>query len=325
MKQVSIEIIHKCLNNCLHCSSCSGENCTLKISKNQAMKVVDGLKKLETETINISGGEPFLHEGLLDIVRYIKQAGIDVYIYTSGITLGANGLATSLNKEDLMLLKKYGVKKLIFDIPAVNEDVYNEFMGTVGYYKYAVSSLEHAIDIGISTEIHFVPTRINIEEVDEILKFAKKMNVNQVSFLGLVPHGRARDNKERLFLDAETNACLKKHLSQLNNDMVRIGIPLQLENMDCHCNAGKSKLCIRYDGKVYGCEAFKYIKLYDADGKEVIPDSIYDYSIEDIYYNSKYLNQEKRFIMCQMSYSVNDEKCPVQRKLREMECIENHR
>lgn len=31
MKQISIEIIHKCPNKCMHCSSCSDINCTLMI------------------------------------------------------------------------------------------------------------------------------------------------------------------------------------------------------------------------------------------------------------------------------------------------------
>ena len=87
MKQISIEIIHKCPNKCLHCSSYSDITRTMKLSTDKILSIIDSAKKLNTEIISISGGEPFLHEGLVEIVQYAKMQGLKVYIYTSGITI----------------------------------------------------------------------------------------------------------------------------------------------------------------------------------------------------------------------------------------------
>ena len=70
MKQISIEIIHKCPNRCLHCSSNSDINCTLKIETAEVKKIIDSASKLNTEVLSISVGEPFLDDGLLEIVQY---------------------------------------------------------------------------------------------------------------------------------------------------------------------------------------------------------------------------------------------------------------
>lgn len=59
MKQISIEIIHKCPNRCLHCSSNSDINCTLKIETAEVKKIINSASKLNTEVLSISGGEPF--------------------------------------------------------------------------------------------------------------------------------------------------------------------------------------------------------------------------------------------------------------------------
>ena len=107
--------------------------------------------------------------------------------------------------------------------------------------------------------------------------------------MGLVPHGRAANNTGELVLDADENEKLKLKLEAINNNKIRIGIPLQREGSDCCCYAGKNKLCIRYDGKVFGCETFKYIQLSDENNRIVKPDSIYNKSLEDIYYHSEYL------------------------------------
>lgn len=318
MNQVSIEIIHKCPNKCIHCSSISDINCTLIIETRKVKELIDSIVDLKTEVLSISGGEPFLHAGLLEIVRYAKEKGVTTYVYTSGVVLNDEGEATSINWELLSELHNLSVDRIIFDLPAINESVYDKFMGTKGYQRYALESISRVQKLGIFTEIHFVPTKINVGEVDSILEFAEKAGINKVSFLGLVPHGRASQNKQELVLEKKENDELKVKLEEIASEKIRIGIPLQLDNEEYCCYAGKSKLCIRYDGKVFGCEAFKYVQLVDENNKAIIPDSIYEKSLEDIYINSEYLRYERKFVEKQMSECNCGEKCPVQRMMRKV-------
>lgn len=316
MKQISIEIIHKCPNNCLHCSSYSGINCTMKIETEKVKDIIDSAVKLETEMLSISGGEPFLHEGLFDIVEYAKIKGIKVSVYTSGIIVDEFGNIENLSKNSLQKLYNIGVDKIIFDLPAIDEEVYDEFMGTKGYQKYAFKSIDDTRKMGIFTEIHFVPTKINFNQIDKMLEYVQKNDINQISFLGLVPHGRALENQPKLYLNKIDNSKLKNKLKQISTRNVRIGIPLQDLGSKYCCYAGKNKLCIRYDGKVFGCEAFKYIKLWNSEGKVIIPDTIYNSKLEDIYWNSEYLKAEQKFIAEQLKDINCQENCPVQRMIR---------
>lgn len=146
--------------------------------------------------------------------------------------------------------------------------------------------------------------------------FAQKSGVSQVNFLGLVPHGRAWQNRDILVLDAEENRRLKEKLAKIANDGVRIGIPLQLKNNKSCCYAGRNKLFIRYDGLVFGCEAFKYILFQDDFDRLVEPDSIYDMALADIYDQSENLQLEQELIKCQLSADDCGEKCPVQKSFR---------
>lgn len=317
MKQLSIEIIQKCPNRCLHCSSFSGSNCETKISTEMVKKVIDSAYKLDAEILSISGGEPFLHEGLLDIVRYAKQNNITTYIYTSGIKYDDVGNPCSINFEEFQELHNLSVDKIIFDIPAITEKIYDKFMGTCDNQKFAIESLVRSKQSGIYTEIHFVPTKINVDEIDNILSFSDKYKVDQVSFLGLVPHGRALENSNELLLSEQENEALKIKLDGLSFDKKRIGIPLQRNHHNnCNCYAGKNKLCVRYDGMVFGCEAFKYIQLFDDNGNIITPDSIYNRSLDDIFRNSEYLKAEKKYIEHQMAELGCSDKCPVQRSIR---------
>lgn len=316
MKQISVEIIQKCPNRCLHCSSLADSSCILKIEPDQMKKVIDSAAVLHTEVLSISGGEPFLHSDLLAIAAYAKAKGIAVYIYTGGVIFDGAGSIRSIPEEILRELHKIAVDKIIFDIPAISEDIYDKFMGSTGYQGFAFKSLRAACRTGLCTEIHFVPTRINLGEVENVIRFARESGVSQVSFLGLVPHGRARQNKDKLLLGEEESQALKEKLAQIANQQIRIGIPLQLEDSEYCCYAGKDKLCVRYDGLVFGCEAFKYVHLHDRLGCLVQPDSIYSMALEDIYTDSEYLKLEREFVARYLSDSGCGEKCPVQKMLR---------
>lgn len=78
MKHVSIEILRKCPNNCMHCSSDSGPKKDDFIIKYEEIKeVFDGLSEIGVEAVSISGGEPFLHQDLLKKwLNMVKKKGL---------------------------------------------------------------------------------------------------------------------------------------------------------------------------------------------------------------------------------------------------------
>lgn len=312
MRQVSIEITQKCMNSCIHCSSLSDRMCRNIIPKDKIFEIIDNIKELNMDLLCISGGEPFLHKDLPDIVRYGKEHHITIYIYTSGIIADKYDKLCSLSMEILSELNNIGVDKLIFDMPAVDENIYDTFMGVSGHFGYAIDSIKKSVKAGITTELHFVPTKLNVGQIDDVMKFAADNKISCVSFLRLVCHGRAQYHTEELMLSNEDTVQLKEKLIQIKHtygNLVRIGTPLQSNSGECVCNAGIDKLVVRCDGRVFGCEAFKYITLYK-DNISIIPNSIYENSLTWIYHNSEYLQTERKITAVKPMYT---EICPTQK------------
>ena len=210
MKQISIEIIHKCPNRCLHCSSLSSPLCKDFIPKEVIFDIVDGAKRIGTEVLSISGGEPFLHKGLVSIVEYAKKQGLDVYVYSSGIYVDEYGQVSSLPQNVLIDLKSKGIDKIIFDLPAINESTYNKFMGTKGHLQYALNSINVTKGLGIFTEIHFVPTKINVNEIDDILSYAKNQTIDRVSFFGISSPWQGKRECVATISICGRNGCIKR-------------------------------------------------------------------------------------------------------------------
>lgn len=86
VKDLCFEVIEKCPNNCKFCSS---NSC---ITKDRIIQFADFKRVIDyflmtggILELSISGGEPFLHPDLFEMVRYAKEKGIRTVIFTSGV------------------------------------------------------------------------------------------------------------------------------------------------------------------------------------------------------------------------------------------------
>ena len=86
VKDLCFEILQTCPNNCRFCSSCAGLDKETMVSFETFKKVIDYFMNIGgIEEISISGGEPFLHPNLFDMIAYCKVRNIRVVLFTSGV------------------------------------------------------------------------------------------------------------------------------------------------------------------------------------------------------------------------------------------------
>lgn len=264
---VSLEILQKCLNNCLHCSSNSCHNSKAILRLDTIKQIIDDIECLGAKRLCLSGGEPFLHPDIIEIIEYATQKGLILDIYSSGI-VGEYNLEKSISKAMLLECKKRGLNRIMFNVQAADPVVYDAIMNTKGKYDLLIQSMVNAKECQIDTEIHFVPMKQNYSQIANVVRLAEQLEVCCVSFLRLVPHGRAKDNKEKIMLSDDELRSVQKELYRIKEmgEKVRIGLPLSNADVETKCHAVREKLYIKFDGSVYGCEAFKYIKFFTEDG-----------------------------------------------------------
>lgn len=314
IKDISFEITQKCLNNCLHCSSCSNRLCEQQIDLETIYTTIDDMPKLGVERVCLSGGEPFLHKDLESIVSHIGQLGLEVNIYSSGV-IENEGKVTSISSTKFKALKQLGLSKIMFNVQSSDEKTYNLITGTEGHFPLLKQSIRNAISADLYTEIHFVPMKLNIKDINNVMHFSKDMGIKKVSFLKLVPHGRAKENQSLLQLSSDETIHLKQSLNNITSENIRIGIPLSVRYESDFCHAASSKLYIKFDGTVYGCEAFKYIQQLDNNNNDIQPCNIYKQSLLDIYNKSEYIYATREFVKKYSSLNSRCESCPVQKYL----------
>ena len=86
LKDLCFEIIQTCPNKCQFCSSNSSQEQKTIISLDDFKRtVMHFINHGGLDEISISGGEPFLHPDLFEMVQFCKSQGIRTVIFTSGI------------------------------------------------------------------------------------------------------------------------------------------------------------------------------------------------------------------------------------------------
>ena len=288
LKELSIEIIQKCPNQCIHCSSNSSMECTEIITFESYKKIINSALQLGLETVCFSGGEPFLHPDLLRMIDYAHAMNLKSNIYTSGIVLNEQQEKTEISNEIFQRIMGKEAK-IIFNIGASCPDIYDSIMGTSGCFKLLKQSVYNASNSKIITEAHFVPMKLNLAEIEEMVELCIEWRISKLSFLRLVLQGRALLNKDLIALNDQEIEGLRNRLNSIKENTeidIRIGIPLADNHYRNECEVGTGKINIKYDGYVYPCEVFKNSNI-ELPYKPV---SIYEQDIKSIYTESDYLN-----------------------------------
>lgn len=315
LSEISIEILQRCPNRCIYCSSHSNPQATHLIPFEIIKNIIDDAKSLGCKTVCLSGGEPFLHPQILDIISYIAKLQLICYVYTSGIYM-KDEVYSSLPNEYIEAIRGM-VDKVIFNVEADSSALYDQIMGTdVGGFDMMKKSINDCVSSGLVVETHVVPMQVNFKHLKSIFEMCYQLGVSKVSILRLVLQGRALENLSLVKLTGEDNREVTKLIKSLNEEYkgkVRIGLPYSDSNCRIYCKAASDKINVRYDGNVYPCEVFKDDLLNAKLGCE--PDNVWKDSFYDIYKNSPYLNVVRKSIDA-FKKEDGDETCYGQFKMK---------
>ena len=314
LSEISIEILQRCPNRCIYCSSHSNPQATHIIPFEIIKNIIDDAKSLGCKTVCLSGGEPFLHPQILDIISYIAKQQLTCYVYTSGIYM-KDEVYSSLPNEYIEAIRGM-VDKVIFNVEADSSALYDQIMGTdVDGFDMMKKSINDCVSSGLVVETHVVPMQVNFKHLKSIFEMCYQLGVSKVSILRLVLQGRALVNLSLVKLTGEGSrevTKLIKALKEAYKGKVRIGLPYSDSNCRIYCKAASDKINVRYDGNVYPCEVFKDDLLNAKLGCK--PDNVWKDRFYDIYQESSYLNVVRRRIEA-FKKEDGDETCYGQFKI----------
>ena len=162
-----------CNCRCVMCDIWKDNKNLKQLTEQDVSGLLSSLKEFGTRQVVMSGGEALLNQNFFALCRILKEAGIKVSLLSTGLTLKnhAEQLVKWVNDIIVSLDGDQQLHDAIRNIPGA----FHKLKDGVQY----IQSLDSNYRITARTVIH----RLNFRSWIAIIEQAKKMELNQISFL----------------------------------------------------------------------------------------------------------------------------------------------
>ncbi len=201
------KITYDCNQNCIFCH----ENFINSFLPFDYEKLKDFDKLLETEKIDsimLSGGEPFMHKNIFDIIKYFKSKGYKVIVITNGINLAKDKIDKIKSEVDLLYFSLHSL------------DVKTDRLLTGGkYLSKKLINLNDLLTGGVPVIVRRLLTKSNIAKLNHEIAAVFKQYGKYENFwleLGLLElKGRKMEkNGNKLILSTDEKDFLLKDVME---------------------------------------------------------------------------------------------------------------
>lgn len=242
-REAVLFVNNRCNFNCYHCYVDKKEG--KELSKEKLEYFIENcISKYSLQRINIVGGEPFLYSHLRLLLNKLKdRKDVELIITTNG-SLFFEKMIEPLQSANIRLIK--------ISLHSLKPDIFSIFSGTNDKYSKVLQNIQSFtkyFDIGINVTL----TKLNYQEIDEIIKFGIKSGVKYFHISQLTPSGKGISILSEKLEQNEIKS-VKEKLDKYASTSI---------NYDDHssCSFGQ-KLCIDPEGDIYACPAIISYKQY---------------------------------------------------------------
>ncbi len=207
-----------------------------------------------SQSMNITGGEPFLRHDLPEILGEIKKQGFRIYLLTNG---------TLVDEKKAGMLADLGVDGAQVSMEGP-ENIHDAIRGA-GSYSASAAGVEHLVDAGIGVTLNVTISNLNAWQVKKVITFGSHVGVKRVGFSRLVPAGRGRGLLSHMLTQAQVKELYEELFSlEFKGIEVVTGDPVAAQmnrkaggdegaTAISGCAAGVSGLTIQPNGNVTPC------------------------------------------------------------------------
>lgn len=261
------ELTLRCDHACTHCGSRAGVARDSELTTEQALRVVRELSAMGTQELVLIGGEAYLHEGFLEIVAALRDAGI-----VPVMTTGGRGIDLPLAQR----MRAAGMQRVSVSIDGL-EPTHDRMRARKGSFAGALAALAAIRAAGMTAQANTNLNRLNVADLEGLYDVLLASGVRGWQVQLTSPLGRAADRPEMLFqpfdlLDVFPRiAALKERgfrdglLIMPGNNTGYFGpeeglLRSPMEGGRDHfqgCQAGRFVMGIESDGAVKGCPSLQ--------------------------------------------------------------------
>ncbi len=258
---IAFEITKECNLECKYCYN-PWRRYKTKIPKYSFSKAKKTLKqifrKFNFKYLSFTGGEPFLADGLCELVLYSRM-------HNKNTLMISNGTAGTKKKYDH--LYNFGVSMFEFPLLSYRETIHDSLTCRPGSFIKSRDSITYLINKNIPVVAVFVITKINHKDLQKTLKLANELGVKRFMLARFNIGGRGIQYAKELLLSKDELNRVFYNANQFSSNIdmkitSNVCVPHciieprdypNLQISSCPPHAEKRPITIDFEGNVRMC------------------------------------------------------------------------
>jgi radical SAM protein with 4Fe4S-binding SPASM domain len=255
------ELTLRCDLACAHCGSRAGRARPDELDTAGCLDLVAQMAALGVLEVTVIGGEAYLRDDWLTIVRAVREAGMQC-----SMTTGGRGLTAEMARDAAAA----GLQSASVSIDG-NEATHDRLRGVTGAYRSALAATGHIRAAGMGLSVNTQINRLSMRELPDVLETIIALGARAWQIQLTVAMGRAADEPD-LLLQPEEMLELHPLLATLKRRCDEAGLALWPGNNIGYfgpfesvlrggiarghmssCGAGCTTLGIEANGAIKGC------------------------------------------------------------------------
>jgi len=263
------EITLACDLKCQHCGSRAGHRRASELSTEECLDVVRQLARLGTREVTLIGGEAYLRKDWIEIVRAVREQGMNCTMQTGGF---------HLTEERIKRAAAAGLQAIGVSVDGL-EELHDCLRGVKGSFAAAFRALDLLRAHGITTSVNTQITSKVVPQLRGLCELFIEAGAKNWQVQLTVAMGRAADHPE-ILLQPYQLLELMPLIAELFRTSAERGMLLQPGNNIGYfgpyealwrgggddqvywfgCNAGENTMGIEADGTIKGCPSLPTIR-----------------------------------------------------------------
>lgn len=259
LMSIQFELTSRCNERCIHCyipnaKKDNGIDLPFSLFK----KVIDEFSVMGGLQVSLSGGEIFLHDNIMEMIRYCRVKDMQISLLSNLI---------SLDIEQVKVIKEANISVIQASLYSMDSEIHDSITKVKGSYNKTRSAIELLVKENIPVMISCPLMKANATSYRKILEYAHTLGIKaQTDFILMAQENLSIDNLTNRISLSETENVIREILHNAGVDSAdSISDTLQPDRVTLKmsqpvCAAGITNLCINANGNVFPCNGWQGFK-----------------------------------------------------------------
>lgn len=186
--QISINVTQHCNFKCEYCYTTptgtdhsSVKETTKFLDLPKVLSLLEEAAELGTIFVLITGGEPTLFKGWMDVILKILELNMIPVLTTNG---------SVITRQQLETLAAAGMPEITFSLDAPFPQLHHKITQTHNTFDRVIAAIQNSVDVGLYTLVKCVLTTSNYKSISELIDFVVGMGIQELAITYMEPGDR---------------------------------------------------------------------------------------------------------------------------------------